>query len=228
MTSEIDPIESVAKGVAKGILELGSNKIKELVKKFKERKISFVKDKENLKLVREQYNSGELQIYKNYLENKEKIMILRMGLILRKLEVSGERNRKQKLREDIMKKYKVKGLHIAQFVENGVLNRYIGILLDDIESIENFKEKINDIIENIEKYVIFVKSSDTERFILEQSLRITADNLSMIFIISGIGSAAELIKSLEEKLTALLKNYELEKMSKGDKENLFFKRILKY
>lgn len=227
MTSEPDPIESIAKGITKGFLELGAETIKDWIQKFKEKKISFVKDKENLKLVKEQYNSGELQIYKKYIEDKEKLMILRMGLILRKLEFLGEKERKQKLREDLIKKYKVKGLHIAQFVENGILNRYMGILLNDIESIENFKEKINDIIENIEKYVIFVKGDDKERFILEQALRITSDNLSMIFIVSGMGSAAELIKKLEERLIALLKEYELEKMSKRNKENLFFKRILK-
>ena len=150
-----------------------------------------------------------------------------MGLVLRKLERLEERERKQKLREDIMKKYEIKGLHIAQFVENGVLNRYIGILLDDISSIEKFKEKINEIIDNIEKHVLFVKKDDTERFILDFCLRTTTSNLSMIFIVSGMGSAGEIIKKIEGKLVALLKDYELEKMSKGNNENLFFKRILK-
>jgi len=150
-----------------------------------------------------------------------------MGLVLRKLERLGERDRKQKLREDIMKKYEIKGLHVAQFVENGVLNRYIGILLDDISSIEKFKERINEIIDNIEKYVLFVKKDDTERFILDFCLRVTTSNLSMIFIVSGMGSAGEIIRKIEIKLVALLKDYELEKMSRGDNENLFFKRILK-
>jgi hypothetical protein len=100
-------------------------------------------------------------------------------------------------------------------------------LLDDIGSIEKFKERINDVIDNIEKYVLFVKNADSERIVLESCLRITTSNLSMIFIVSGIGSAAETIRKIEERLIELLKeNYELEKMSKGDKENLFFKRIL--
>jgi len=225
MSSE--PLEDIAKGATKGALEWTSDFIKQLVKNFQENKLKFIRDKENLEIAKEQYNSGELQIYKAYIEDKNKLMILRMGLVLRKLENKGEKERKYNLREDIMKKYEIKGLHIAQFVENGVLNRYIGILLDDISSIENFKEKINEIIDNIEKYVIFVKGNDTERFILDNSLRITTSNLSMIFIVSGMGSAAELIKKIEGKLITLLENYELEKMSKGDKENLFFKRILK-
>ena len=156
-----------------------------MANKFKEKGINFIEDKNTLEIAREQYNSGELQIYKHYIEDKSKLMILRMGLVLRKLERLGERERKQKLREDIMKRYEIKGLHVAQFVENGVLNRYIGILLDDISSIEKFKERLNEIIDNIEKYVLFVKSNDDERFIMDFCLRMTTSNLSMIFIVSG-------------------------------------------
>ena len=126
-----------------------------------------------------------------------------------------------------MKKYDIKGLHVAQFVENGVLNRYIGILLDDIDSIENFKKRINEIIDNIEKYVFFVKKEHTERFILDHCLRTVTSNLSMIFIVSGRGPVAKIIRDLEKRLIVLLNGYQLEKMSKGENENLFFKRILK-
>ena len=218
--------EGIGKGAVKGALEWGENFIKDLAKRFKEKGINFIEDKNTLEIAREQYNSGELQIYKHYIENKNKLMILRIGLVLRKLERLGEKERKQKLREDIMKKYEIKGLHIAQFVENGILNRYIGILLDNICSIEKFKERINEIIDNIEKYVLFVKSEDNERFILDHSLRTTTANLSMIFIISGIFSAAKIVQNCEERLKELLVDYELEKMSTGEKEILFFKRIL--
>ena len=219
--------EGIGKGIIKGTLEWGENFVKNLANRFKEKGINFIEDKNTLEIAREQYNSGELQIYKHYIEDKNKLMTLRMGLVLRKLERLGERERKQKLREDIMKKYEIKGLHVAQFVENGVLNRYIGILLDDISSIEKFKERINEIIDNIEKYVLFVKFGDSERFVLDLCLRITTSNLSMIFIVSGMGSAGEIIRKIEGKLVVLLKDYELEKMSRENNENLFFKRILK-
>ncbi len=207
-------------------MEWSSEFIKKLAEKFQNNKLKFIRDEGNIKIVKEQYNSGELQIYKYYINDKKRLMILRMGLVLRKLEKIGEREKKQRLREDIMKKYEIKGLHVAQFVENGILNRYIGILLDDISSVENFKERINEIIENIEKYVIFVKGSDSERGVLDSCLRITTPNLSMIFIVSGMGFAVKIIRKIEERLIALLKDYELEKMSRGENENLFFKRIL--
>ncbi|MBU2616936.1 MAG: hypothetical protein KKB79_03080 [Nanoarchaeota archaeon] len=218
--------EGIGKGAVKGALDWGENFIKDLVRRFREKGINFIEDKNTLEIAREQYNSGELQIYKHYIEDANNLMILRMGLVLRKLERLGERDRKQKLREDILKKYEIKGLHVAQFVENGILNRYIGILLDDISSIEKFKERINEIISNIEKYVLFVKKEDDERFILDFCLRMTTSNLSMIFIVSGMGSAGEIIKKIEGRLIKLLKDYELEKMSKGDNENFFFKRII--
>lgn len=225
MSSE--PLKDIAEGAVKGALNWTADFIKQLAKNFQENKLKFIKDKENIEIAKEQYNSGELQIYKSYIKDKKKLMILRMGLVLRKLENKGEKERKQNLREIIMKKYEIKGLHTAQFVENGILNRYIGILLDDISSVEKFKERINEIIDNIEKYVIFVKGYDSERLILKSCKIITTTYLPMIFIISGIGSAAEIVKKIEDRLVELLKdNYELEKMSKGDKENLFFKRIL--
>ena len=221
-----DPIESASKGVAQGFLIWGEDFIKRVASKFKDKQLAFIQDEETIKRVKEQYKSGELAIYKEYIQDKEILLLLQMGLTLRGLEKGGELERRKSLREKIFNKYKVKGLHIAQFAENGILNRYIGILIDGITSIEKFKEEIMEILKNIEKYVLFVKADNSERFILDSCLRITTSNLSMIFIVSGMGSAVEIIKSVEMKLVALLRDYELEKMSKGDNENLFFKRIL--
>ena len=49
----------------------------------------------------------------------------------------------------------------------------------------------------------------------------------MIFIVSGISSVAEIVRKCESKLIEFLEDYDLEIISSGDKENLFFKRILK-
>ena len=144
------------------------------------------------------------------------------------MEKDKEEERKQNLRTKIFNKYEVKGLHIAQFVENGILNRYIGILIDDIVSLDKFKKDIMNILNNIEKHVLFVKGNDNEREIIKQATTIISSHRSMIFIISGISSAAKIVRSCEERLKELLKDYELEKMSSGEKENLFFKRMLNY
>ena len=127
----------------------------------------------------------------------------------------------------IYRKYKVEGLHIAQFVQNGILNRYMGILIDELVSIEDFKEDITTILKNIKKYVLFVRAFDIPREIIKKSTIIVNSHSPNIFILSGIESAAKIVKDCSEKLEMLLIDYELEKVSGGKKEILFFKRILK-
>jgi hypothetical protein len=155
------------------------------------------------------------------------LLLLKMGLALRKLEEYHERERRNTLRTKIFNKYNVKGLHIAQFVENGILNRYIGILIDNMHSLDKFRKDIMNTLNNIEKHVLFVTMNDNERGILQTAISITTSNLSSIFIISGISTVAEIIRKCELRLIELLKDYVLEKISSGEKENLFFKRILK-
>ena len=61
MSSEmpVDPIESASKGAMKGALEWTSEFVKEVVKKLKDKKLAFIQDEETIRIVKEQYNSGE-------------------------------------------------------------------------------------------------------------------------------------------------------------------------
>ena len=139
MSSE-DPVESLASGAAKGTLEWTSEFIKSLTLKFKDRKLAFIQDSETIQTVKEQYNSGELNFYKVYIRDKELLFLVKLGLTLRSLEKNDEK--RQNLRNKIFKRYELFGLHIAQFVENGILNRYAAILLDNLKSVDDLKKKI--------------------------------------------------------------------------------------
>ncbi|MBU0959322.1 MAG: hypothetical protein KKB31_05245 [Nanoarchaeota archaeon] len=123
-----DPVESAAKGATEGFLNWGTDLIKKFASKFKDKELAFIQDEKTIKRVKDQYRSGELAFYKEYINDMEMLFLLKMGLTLRSLEKDKEIDRKQNLRSKIFNKYEVKGLHIAQFVENGILNRYIGIL----------------------------------------------------------------------------------------------------
>jgi len=224
MSSEI--IKDIAEGATSGALNWSAEFIRKVASKFKDKKLAFIRDQETIDIVKEQYQSGELAVYKEYISDKDTLFLLKMGLTLRRLEREKQSERKQKLRGRIFDRYKVKGLHVAQFVENGILNRYIGILIENISSLTQFKKELKDVLENIEKHVLFVKWDDTERNIVETSTRIVTINLPSIFIISGISSAADIIRNCEAKLIEYLSNYDLEKISSGEKENLFFKRVL--
>lgn len=187
----------------------------------------FIQDEKTIKTVKEQYRSGELSFYREYISDKDILFLVQMGLTLRKLEQENESDRKKNLRTKIFHKYEIKGLHVAQFVENGILNRYIGILIDDISSIGKFKSDIMNILINIEKHVQFVRTTDKEREVIRVTLNIVSTNSPSIFIVSGILSAAEIVRNCETRLANALTDYTLEKISIEQKENLFFKRVLK-
>ncbi|MEK6820059.1 MAG: hypothetical protein AABY03_02595 [Nanoarchaeota archaeon] len=217
-----DELKNISEGITKGILSWSLEQIKSFAVKFKEKELAFIQDKKTIEIVKEQYLSGELAVYRRYVEDNNMLFLLKMGLTLRRLE--DDVDRKKNLKDKIFGKYGAKGLHITQFVENGILNRYIGILIENITSIEKFKQDIKSILENIDKYVLFVKKDDNDRYILNHSNVTTTAHPSRIFIVSGISNAAKLVRSCEDKLKNLLTDYELEKISSGEKEILFFKR----
>ncbi len=220
-----DELKDISEGVTKGVLSWSLEQIKSFAVKFREKELAFIQDEKTIEIVKEQYLSGELAIYREYVEDNNMLFLLKMGLTLRRIE--GDIDRRKNLRDKIFDKYDVKGLHIAQFVENGLLNRYIGILIENITSVAKFKEDIKNILENIEKHVLFVKKDDTERYILSQSNIIITSHPSKIFIVSGTYNAAKIIRDCESRLKEILRDYELEKISVDEKENLFFKRIIR-
>ncbi len=146
-----------------------------------------------------------------------------MGLILRKLEEE-DKDRLANLRDKIYRKYDIKGLHIAQFVQNGILNRYIGISIDEMTTLDKFQEDILKVLHNIDKYVLFVEGTDNSSMVIQKVTVMSVYDLP-IFIVSGIGSAADIVKESEDRIKEFFQSCELEKMSKGKKEILFFKRI---
>src|SRR3989344_3195052 len=194
MSSE-DPIESAFAGAVKGTIDWTFDAIKSFVIKLKDKKLAFIQDEETINLVKEQYHSGELSFYKEYVSDKEILFI-------------------------------VNGVRIAQFVENGILNRYIGILIDNMSSIIDFKDKIIYVLKNINKHVLFVKKEDSERSVIQHVTSSVASNSPLIYIISGKSSAAEIVRKCEGRLVQLLPDYILEKISSNEMENLFFKRLL--
>ena len=217
-----DIIENVS-GAVKGFLEWTSESIKSIVQRFKDKKLAFIQDEETIRIVREQYSSGELNFYKIYLSDEEDILFLvKLGLTLRRLESNPER--RQNLRSKILKKYDINGLHVAQFVANGLLNRYIGILIDNLVSVDDFKRKVIDTLKSIEKYVLFVKAPDSDRLIIQTAKTKVFANEPTIFIVSGMSIAAEMVRRCERQLTTLFHNYELERISSSSMENLFYKR----
>jgi hypothetical protein len=78
-------ISKIFEGVTKGTLEWSAEKIDSLIKKFKERKIAFIKDEETINIVKEEFSSGEAKFYEKYIPDKNLLFLAKMGLALRKI-----------------------------------------------------------------------------------------------------------------------------------------------
>ena len=82
-------------------------------------------------------------------------------------------------------------------------------------------------LKNIDKHILFVKTDNSTRTVVEMARTNVFANSPHIFVISGVSTAAEIVRKCEETITKLFTDYELERISSGFKENLFYKRILK-
>ena len=121
-TSSKDPLVSAAEGATRGVLGWTEEKLKGLVEKFHNRDIAFVSDLETINLAKKQRKTSEWELFRDYIEDPDLRILFQMGLTLRDLE---KKNRPiAPLRQKIFKKYEIEGLHIAQVVQNGILNAY--------------------------------------------------------------------------------------------------------
>ena len=222
--SSNSPISDIAEGATKGFLEWSAGKISSLVQKLKERELAFIQERKTIDIVREQYNSGEANFYRIYVKDKELLLLIRMGLTLRRLEEDQERL--QNLRDKIFRRYKVNGLHIAEFVQNGILNKYVGILIEELTAVEELEKNIENVLKNIEKHTLFIKVGNSPQEIVKKATILVHTHVPHIFIISGLKDAADVIRKCIEKLQTVLNEYKYERFSSNDKETLFFKRKL--
>lgn len=60
-----------AEGTTKAVLEFSKKEILNLVKKFKNRKLLFIKDEKSIKKVKETKNNSEFKIFKNYVKDSK-------------------------------------------------------------------------------------------------------------------------------------------------------------
>jgi len=222
-----NPLSEISEGATKGVLEWSLEKISTFIKRLMNKELGFIGEPKTIELVREQYRSGEAKFYKGYISDKDVLFLVKMGLTLRKLEELNQEERRINLRDKIFKKYSIEGLHIAEFVQNNTLNKYVGILLDELNSIEKLKEEIGEILRNIEKYTLFVQGTDQKKELVKNiEIKIRA-NSPRIFIIVGVKSAAKIVSECTNLFKEIMKEYEFQSWSDGKKEVLFFRRVLK-
>lgn len=205
MCSNSTVLKDMSEGAMKGLLSFSKETIAELVQKFKNRELNFIQDQETLDLVKEQVKTGEWSFYKDHIKDKKLRVLIQMGLALRKLEKKPEKL--QNLRSNIILGFGEEGLHIAQFVQNKILSKYLGTVVSEINSEKDLIYALENLLRNINKFVIFIKTNDDiDRLTQKIITRIDA-NAPKIFILGSRKSAIDNCNKIKEKLIKELPDY---------------------
>jgi len=220
-TSSKDPLASAAEGVTKGFLHWTEEKIKGYVARFQNKDIAFVSDPEIINLAKKQRETPEWKLFEQYVEDRDLRILFQMGLTLRKIAIKRKHftplrgiKRKPKrfisLRSAILSKYGTKGLHIAQFIQNGHFGKIIGNILDRASTPEKLRKEIEGILNNIELTTIFIKQHDDVNKKAEEVVIKILANYPSTFIIFASGNAIIQSEIIKEKVMKNISGYEVE------------------
>lgn len=220
--SSNDPIESASAGVVKGTLDWTEDKLKKLVARFKNRDIAFIEDLEIINTAIEQRKTSEWALFIDYIDDPELRILFQMGLSLRQYE--GKQLQLESLREKILNKYDAKGLHIAQFVQNGFFGKFVGNILERAKTPKQLKFEIENLLNNIEKTTSFIKSVDNIDKKTEEIVTKILANSPNTFIICSSGSAIKKGKKIKDKVLKRISDYAVELYKTEIKEIYFLNK----
>jgi hypothetical protein len=196
------PEEEVIAGVTKGTLDFTADRIKAWAARLANRDIAFIEDRTSFDVVADQKRNPEWSFYKEYVKTKELRVLIRIGLALRKLE--GGHANLQSLRKNILHKHGKKGLHVAQLVQDGDLGAFIGTLLSKQMSKADLGAAIEELLLNVDKYVVFIKSDIATRRVIESTAARINANLPPALLICGSkgakGTAEVVVKGVMKKI----------------------------
>jgi len=221
MSSE-DPLASAAEGVTKGFLGWTEEKIKGLVRRFQDRDIAFVQNPETINLLKEQRNTSEWNLFREYVDDHDLHILFMLGLTLRKLE--DQQDQLKSLRDKIVNKYDAKGLHIAQFIQDGLFGKFLGNALGRTSTPQKLKFEIKNLFDNIEQTVVFVKETDDVDKKTEEVVAKLRANSPNTFIICSSGYAKKKCEQIKEKAMRKISGYVAERSETQFKQIYFLNK----
>lgn len=215
-----NPLGRVAKAVKDALWTV--EKVRQLADWFRDRKIAFVQDPEIIQCARELRQTPEWELCQRYLEGETLHILFQLGLTLRELEDSEER--RDDLRKKILKKYGTAGLHIAEFVQNGLFSRFIGNILERVTTLAELKSEIKHLFENIEVTNSFIQSTDDVEKEADTIVTRIRSNSPTTYIISGSRTARKKCKEVKDIVTKNISGYKEELYSTEIKEVYFLNK----
>lgn len=221
-THSKDPVSSFFEGAGKECAKEGIDIIKDILNKIVNAKYSFIGERKTIDNVKKQKHSPEFRFYSNYLNSKDIKFQIKMGLTLRILEEEKDYDRINHLREIIVKKYDIEGLHIAELAQNKILMKYILYHFEEGKSEEKIKVELNSFLEGIEKNTFFIQNVQSAGEVIKEiSLKIQVHS-PKIFIIASKGSSLVLSSQIFDQLIKLNEGKYDYKRYKDNKEDILF------
>jgi hypothetical protein len=198
-----DPLKSVAQGVTAAGIEWSEQKVRDLVKQFQNRKLAFLKNADNIELVKEERKSSEYAILKQFVPETYAIQV-QMGLALRR--IATDQGRVIPLVDKIRRKYGRKGLHVAEITQVGITNQLLTHLVELYRDTPEVITRLTYFLDHVEDLVIFVRSFDKPNAIVTEIVNRIESLEAHMMILFGSGYAQNIL----DKTLKIVENEERE------------------
>jgi hypothetical protein len=204
-----DAIKSASEGATKAFLDWTEERVRNAVKQFLNRKLAFIKDADNIDLVKSEKQSSEYALLGQFIPKGGAIEIqVQMGLALR--EMRGNDYRITDLVKKLIAKYGTEGLHIAELTEIGIITQLLARLTKLYPSQEETAKRLSYFLDHIGELAIFVRAEDFPNTIAKQiTLRIEAYT-SHLIIALGSGHATGVLRKALQKVREDHRRYYIE------------------
>ncbi|HNX47935.1 MAG TPA: hypothetical protein PLC39_05085 [Methanomassiliicoccales archaeon] len=223
MSDEIPSNTDVLAGITKGLLEHAEEKALAWVERFRNHEIVFVEDSDTIDRVKKQRKSPEWKILSDVLKDKKLRLLAQMGLALRELENDQERT--QSLRNKIHHRYGRDGLHIAEAVQNNIISNFIGLESPNIGEPVDLTIRVENLLNNIEKYIVFIGPEDKEEVLVRRvCIRLDAD-VPDTLILFGAYKAKRVAISVRGKIEKAFPSYATSSIETKIKIIIFINRL---
>ncbi len=223
-----DPLASATKGATEGILNFSSEKIAEFVRKFREGELAFIRDRENIDIVKEQRQSAEYQTLQRFVPKGKLPILVQMGLALRYLVARSyvevpDTNKVNDLRDKILRRYGTAELHIAELVQIGLVTHLLLHLLKLFPNPADVQHRLTSFLDQVDDLVLFVRKEDEKQVDSKSKLVMSRvdNNAVHMMIIFGRKKANDIVHRIIRKIRASPRGYVIETQEEGPQISVF-------
>jgi len=208
-----DPLAAVSEGATKALLEWSERKVLDFAKKFRNRELAFVRNSDNIDLIKEERQSSEFSILKQFVPKGPLSIQVQMGLALR--QIARDQPRTMELKGRIQHKYGLPGLHVAEITQIGITIQLLTRLTKLYSRPEEVTKRLMIFFDHIDDLVVFVKKTDTPNAIAKIVLNRIESFPAHIVILFGSGYAQDVVFDILKLIKKDGRGYVIEVLREG-------------